>query len=373
MREIYFSFYHVIIFICTFQGFLLAYIFLFNKSFRKKSSIALSIGLITLSIAGIWEIIQDLELDKQYHALRYLPISNISLTNIGLYYFIIFLLNPIYKFSKKDYLFIAPFAVIFLLKFIFYGIDLAHPTLLAKHQDLTLSFSLLTNYLPIFYSMWVLQDLLKKVNKYHYQLFNNFSETEGKDLYWLRNFIYVMIVFSIVWFVIISMLFFYQDRIWPFYLIWIAVSLIISWLAYFVVLRRDVFAIPVFKSTNQQSEKSTLSDKTEEHYRKLLQLLQEEKLYQDPQLNMDTLAEKTDLSNGYLSKIINQKEGKNFYDFINSYRVKEVKTNLTHPDYAHYSIFGIGLEAGFKSKSTFNAVFKKMTGMTPSAYKKSLN
>jgi len=165
----------------------------------------------------------------------------------------------------------------------------------------------------------------------------------------------------------------YQTRIWPFYFIWVAVSLMISWLAYFVILRRDVFAIPVFKTTVQQNEKSTLSDKTEEHYQKLLQLLQEEKLYQDAQLSMDTLAKKTDLSNGYLSKIINQKEGKNFYDFINSYRVKEVKTNLTHPDYAHYSIFGIGLEAGFKSKSTFNAVFKKMTGMTPSAYKKSLN
>ena len=85
---------------------------------------------------------------------------------------------------------------------------------------------------------------------------------------------------------------------------------------------------------------------------------------------MDTLAEKMDLSNGYLSKIINQKEGKNFYEFINTYRIKAVKRNLNTPTYSHYSILGIGLEAGFKSKSTFNAVFKKMTGMTPSAYKK---
>ena len=244
--------------------------------------------------------------------------------------------------------------------------------MLAKHQYLGNLFNISTNYLPIFYMAWVTQSLLKKINNYHEQLFNNFSETTGKDLYWLKNLIYFLIAFTISWFLVTSTMFFYQARNWLFYFIWVAASLMISWLAYFVILRRDVFAIPVFKPTVQQNEKSPLSDKTEEHYQKLLQLLQEEKLYQNAQLSMDTLAEKTDLSNGYLSKIINQKEGKNFYDFINGYRIAEVKANLTNPDFAHYSIFGIGLEAGFKSKSTFNAVFKKMTGMTPSVYKNSI-
>ena len=87
---------------------------------------------------------------------------------------------------------------------------------------------------------------------------------------------------------------------------------------------------------------------------------------------MTLLAAKMKLSNGYLSQIINQKEGKNFFDFINGYRVEEVKRNLANPNFDHFSILGIGLEAGFKSKSTFNAVFKKMTGHTPTAYKRLL-
>jgi len=100
-------------------------------------------------------------------------------------------------------------------------------------------------------------------------------------------------------------------------------------LGFIIILKRDVFEIPNFdKKESDIPPKSILSSKTDEHYQKLLQLIEKEKLYQDAQLNMDLLAEKTNLSNSYLSKIINQKEGKNFYDFINSYRVKEVKARL---------------------------------------------
>ena len=223
------------------------------------------------------------------------------------------------------------------------------------------------------YLLYALLFTLKKIKSYHRQLFNNYSEIEGKSLFWLRN---TTIIILLLWaggVVSQTYIFLYKSPPWVFYLIWFCSGIIIYWIGYFIILRRDVFEIPTFqKGEVSNTLKPILSNKTEEHYQKLLQLLKEEKLYQDTQLNMDMLAKKTALSNGYLSKIINQKEGKNFYDFINSYRVKEVKIRLNHPDYAHYSILGIALEAGFKSKSTFNAVFKKMTGMTPSTYKKSL-
>jgi len=164
VRDIYFSFYHVIIFICIFQGFLLAYIFLFNKNFRKKSSVALSIGLITISFAGGWEIIQDLELHKQYTVLNYLPVSNLSVTVISFYYFVVFLLMPKYKFSRKDYLFLLPFILIFLIRFLYYGIHLVLPFHLETYQNVKNILSILSNYIPIFYLAWVVQSLLKKVN-----------------------------------------------------------------------------------------------------------------------------------------------------------------------------------------------------------------
>ena len=75
---------------------------------------------------------------------------------------------------------------------------------------------------------------------------------------------------------------------------------------------------------------------------------------------------------GHTHRPINEQLGKNFYDFINAYRVEAFKAKLQDPKFAAYSILGVALESGFKSKSSFNAIFKKVTGMTPSQYKKGL-
>ncbi|MEL6193742.1 MAG: helix-turn-helix domain-containing protein, partial [Bacteroidota bacterium] len=68
--------------------------------------------------------------------------------------------------------------------------------------------------------------------------------------------------------------------------------------------------------------------------------------------------------------VISSCQEQNFSDYVNAYRVEEVIRLLNHPDFASYSFLALGLEAGFNSKSTFFSVFKKMTGKTPSEYKK---
>jgi AraC-like DNA-binding protein len=102
---------------------------------------------------------------------------------------------------------------------------------------------------------------------------------------------------------------------------------------------------------------------------RLEQLMQEEHLYRDPELNRDSLAQKLGISSGYLSQRINQDSGLNFSEYVNAYRVAEVKRLLLDPKFEPYSLLAIGYEAGFNSKSTFYAAFKKETGLSPSAYK----
>lgn len=105
---------------------------------------------------------------------------------------------------------------------------------------------------------------------------------------------------------------------------------------------------------------------------KLDAMLETEEVFTDTNLDLAKLSQKVGLSMNDLSFLINREYGQNFYSLINSYRVEKVKQLLSQDDYRHLTILGIAYEAGFTSKSTFNNVFKKATGLTPSAYLKSI-
>ena len=98
---------------------------------------------------------------------------------------------------------------------------------------------------------------------------------------------------------------------------------------------------------------------------KLLALMVDEQPWLEPELTLAELAHRLRTNTSLLSHVINTGCGQNFNDFVNRYRVAEAERKLQNPRLAHYSLVGIALESGFNSKSTFNRVFKKLTGRTP--------
>ncbi|MCK0156303.1 helix-turn-helix domain-containing protein [Cellulophaga sp. F20128] len=98
------------------------------------------------------------------------------------------------------------------------------------------------------------------------------------------------------------------------------------------------------------------------------QLMNREQLYLDAELSLNQLAEKMGVSANHLSMLLNDAIGKNFYDYVNHFRVEEVKQRLTNPNYSKQTISSIGGDCGFNSKSAFNRIFKNSTGKTPSQY-----
>jgi AraC-like DNA-binding protein len=96
--------------------------------------------------------------------------------------------------------------------------------------------------------------------------------------------------------------------------------------------------------------------------------MESQKLYLEPKLTLGTLAEQLKVSVNHLSQVINQYEGVNFHDFVNRYRVDEFKSRIANPKYKGFSLLAIAFDSGFNSKSSFNQIFKKSTGLTPSQY-----
>lgn len=100
----------------------------------------------------------------------------------------------------------------------------------------------------------------------------------------------------------------------------------------------------------------------------LLDLMVSQKLYENPQLSLQHLATNLQWNLKECSYVINQGFNKNFNDFVNTYRVDAVKHKLETGQQAQHTLLALALESGFNSKSTFNRVFKRMTGLSPNEY-----
>lgn len=118
--------------------------------------------------------------------------------------------------------------------------------------------------------------------------------------------------------------------------------------------------------------KSTPSAKSEQIYREVCRLMEQERIYTDPQLNRENLAQRVGTNKSYLTTIISEcSGGKNLSQFINQYRIQEAVKILSDKDHIDYPLKQLCNDLGFGSVSTFYKLFQEGVGMSPSAYRKS--
>ena len=106
---------------------------------------------------------------------------------------------------------------------------------------------------------------------------------------------------------------------------------------------------------------------------RLKKLMESEKIYTESELSLSDLANLLNTLPNYLSQVINDKEGKNFYDYINMLRIEEFKMMVSRPENKKYTLLSLSYDCGFNSKSSFNKNFKKVTGQSPSEYLNNLD
>ncbi|MEB3346263.1 helix-turn-helix transcriptional regulator [Aquimarina gracilis] len=153
---------------------------------------------------------------------------------------------------------------------------------------------------------------------------------------------------------------------------------LVSFLGYYGVNQSKVL-LPSFllnkeKALNiEKTKDKTLSPNKKEEFEtlkhKLEQVLHTDRPYLDEDLTLGKLAQQVSTKDKILSTLLNQYLNTTFYDLINKYRVDAVKEKINLDSYKNYSLFGIACECGFKSRTSFNRIFKKHTGFSPSEFK----
>jgi AraC-like DNA-binding protein len=217
----------------------------------------------------------------------------------------------------------------------------------------------------LFSAQWLL-------HKYSLAIRNNFSSLEKINLYWLR---FLMIGQFIIWPIAFFIELLKTDPV-EVNIMWLSISIFIYSIGYFGIRQPEIFTgqqqydEPADQSKKEKYEKSSLtSEKSKEYLDRLQELMKSAKPHLDRDITLPVLAEKVALTTHELSQLINEQLGKNFFEFINMYRIEEAKAKIADARFDHLTIAAIGYEAGFNSISAFNAAFKKQTRITPSQYR----
>ncbi|KAI9449143.1 helix-turn-helix domain-containing protein [Russula earlei] len=122
--------------------------------------------------------------------------------------------------------------------------------------------------------------------------------------------------------------------------------------------------------TEKRYQKSALDASMLDEYENILtKFMEQHKIYLDAELSLEELAQKVKIPKHHLTQLLNDRLKKNFYKFINEYRINEAINKLKDPT-NEVNILSLAYDCGFNSKSSFNSYFKQLTGYTPSGYRK---
>ncbi len=290
-----------------------------------------------------------------------------------------YFVNPFKKFGGREYL---HFAIPFLLLLMVLLTTIDGQREIVEEVELA---NTANYFLGVVFSIQVMLYCIFtyfKIKNYQHHILQINSNTENKNLQWLRNLVLTILAMAFFWIL---------DFSWQLSISFASVDDITNGIYILGVLyvtyhwqhQKELFSKTIRDNeelgnllTNKNTEETSIkpnlatSEETEQLKWRLENMMLQEKPYLQPELTLFDLAAKLNISAHQLSFLINQVFGQNFNSFINQHRVEEAKRLLIDDKLSHLNLLGIGFEAGFNSKTAFNTTFKKMTGLTPSAYKK---
>jgi AraC-like DNA-binding protein len=376
------------------QGFLLTMFLILKKDRRINSPLILFVFLTSVEL--FFQYIYASELIFQYPHLLYISEPFSMLSGVLIFFYARNILSGAFILRKSDLLFFIPF-----LLYVIYYFPSYNQSAEDKVFDIIDFYNAGISWDENLYE-WIAEVIVtipflifsvRLSNKYHKRIKENFSDISKISYKVVRN---LVIAFAVLYFLeILTIILAYTKP-------QIAVSLnsflfvfvigIVYMLGYDALVRKNTETVKlIYIQENQSHETSEVRIKTEnseieitpkykknslpdsklnEISKKIECYITNEKPYRNPELRLNDLALLIQEHPHHVSQVINDTYKKNFYDFINFYRIEESKILLKSHEFNKFTITAIGFEVGFNSKSAFYSSFKKLANITPVQFKK---
>ncbi len=368
---------NIIFIIGAVQSAFLAFVFLFkeNRALRDK---LLIVWLLYLTLHLVFIYFGFSGVYKNHPKLAIIGSSFMLLEGPFLYFYTALATNRIKRLNFSHILHTVPF--LFFTFYLAYKI-LSFETLNRYNKILeflnneanifVLIFGFLNHFHIIIYLILSIL-LLRRHTKY---LPDTFSYTEDINLKWLKNLIIgiTTIATLIIVGLLIDDILLLVNHNFKATLIYSAFAILPFYLSFYAIRQKIIYPEQAEYLNNSKYQSSGLSQEVSKKMAlQLSEYMIAQKPYLNPKLTIKDLADGLEMHPKETSRVINENFNQNFFNFINGYRVEEFKSKLLNSKNDNYTLIAIAYDCGFNTKSSFNGIFKKLTGKTPSAYKSSL-
>lgn len=366
--------------ILAIQGFVLSFILLMNKRGMKIANRVLGLLLLFFSLMLLEEALELLGLNAIYPRIT----ASGFLVELFLgpltYLYSLILTNDDFKLDKRSAIHFA-IPILLNITYIPYHFVVEWDSHLINNESLALLLTVVIAVKILYQIIYQVSAIRNTINYLRNTDRSTISDTHYSTVIWLRNILTaVLVLIPLVLLVenIQSSFKFDSDYVTS------GIMLVSIYSIGYVALNNPmVYAReteipevgrPLFPiSSKAKYRTSSLKESEKNHFTDKLKIhMEEQKPYLNPDLTFDDLAEDINLSSHHLSQVLNEVLNQNFYEFVNSYRVKEVVERMERGEYEKVKILTLGFESGFNSKATFNRAFKKSTGLTPLGYIRNL-
>ena len=250
------------------------------------------------------------------------------------------------------------------------GIFKNHPQPWGNFIDTYNVYADIPRWISVSLYVWLSAKYLASFKQKH----NGALNGQTNNFKWLQQFIRVFAVFQVIWFAFLIPYVIpkYSNELldkFDWYPIYIPLAVIIYWLGIkgYIVSQTEN---NLYKKTSLVN--STLSAETiGQTITALKKAMIEDKLFLNPNLNLNLLSAHTSIPQKIISSVLNQNLHKSFSEFVNEYRIEAFKEKIVQPEADNLTIAGIALECGFSSQATFQRIFKQSTGISPSEFRRS--